>query len=187
MRSKNKAEIIASNPNELNPSDLKKYNNWKQKGTGPSGAGKKLKPVTLGTTASNGLEKFSEEIPHKDYVPQDMLDNPPFMQEPPLELSEKEQDDILLQQAKDDLQRVANNSNVVTYNNKTNVWRLIQRTVNETLGVEKLVLAMAMGKTGVMMMVSDKTDSKVAMSTCYMHDCVLQKVTLGEDEHWIIK
>ena len=142
MGNKTKSQIIASNPDELNPSDLKKYNNWKGQGTGPSGAGKKIKDAVL-SVASTPLS---------------------------LELDQETEDAILLQQAKDDIERNANKSAVVTYNNKTNVWRLIQRTYNATLGTEKLVLAMSMGKSGVMIMVSDKTDSKVAMSTCYMQD-----------------
>lgn len=108
---------------------------------------------------------------------------------PSLELTEEVVKEILDKQDADDLQRAKNKASTVNYDNGMNLWRLIFKSENETLGFSKVVLAMAMGKSGVLILVSDTQDYKTVLSTEYAHDCTLQLVKGkgGEDDKYIIK
>jgi len=108
---------------------------------------------------------------------------------PSLELTEEVVKEILDKQDADDLQRAKNKASTVNYDNGMNLWRLIFKSENETLGFSKVVLAMAMGKSGVLVLVSDTQDYKTVLSTEYAHDCTLQLVKGkgGEDDKYIIK
>ena len=168
MGNKTKAEILSSDPNELNQSDLKKYKKWEAK---------KTEDIMFGSAKTSQIADATLE--GKLTEEEDTF----------LELTPLVEADILEKQAKDEETRIAYNSKTVNYENGVNLWRLIYKSANDVLGFEKLVLGMSMGKSGVLVLVSDTKDYKTVLSTEYVHDSTLFKVIGkdGEDDKWVIK
>jgi len=169
MGNKTKAEILSSDPNELNPSDLKKYNKW----TSVQQLSGELEPPAKTSQIADAI------LEGKITAEEDTF----------LELTPLIEAYILEKQAKDEETRIAYNSKTVNYENGVNLWRLIYKSANDVLGFEKLVLGMSMGKSGVLVLVSDTKDYKTVLSTEYVHDSTLFKVIGkdGEDDKWVIK
>ena len=141
---------------------------------------------------SKGTKEIpSAELSLKENEDIDFTEEPiPVIQGDSLELTPELEQQILEAQAKDDVQRNKNNSKTINYDNGYNLWRLIFKSSNEVLGFEKIVLAMAMGKSGVLILVSDTRDYKTVLSTEYVQDSTLQfvkGVEEGGEDKWFIK
>lgn len=155
MANKTKAEILSANPEDLSPSDLKKYQNWTETKTSET--------ISFQSTEDEVMSTITESDP--------------------LELTPEVEAEILANQEEEEKKRKENKAKTVIYDNDYNVPKLIYRNFNDVLGIERLIAAVPMGKIGVMVIVTEKQDTKVAVSTTYIPDATLRK----ENDKYVIK
>ena len=90
-----------------------------------------------------------------------------------LELTDEVMEEILLKQEEGEERGREVKSSTKHYDNGINVWRLIAKTENPYLQWEHTTMAMATGKTGVLVSVKEGFGNQTKIGLSYLSDCTL--------------